>query len=672
VVDEADCGEILDAAPQLASPATRAPEGDGWIHEIKYDGYRLLCRVRAGRARLISRNGKDWTERFPSVIEAVESLSIGDAVLDGEVAVVGADGRTRFQELQNALGGGLREGALRYFLFDLLCHEGVVYVREPLITRKAALSELLSGSENPVLHYSDHVEGNGPAFHGQACRFGLEGIISKRRNSPYRPGRSKDWLKVKCLSVDEFVVGGYTEAAGSRVGFGALLLGGHDVDGRLRFAGRVGTGFSDSQLRELALKLESLACRQSPFQDGPDGRAARGMHWVRPVMVVQVAYAQFTDDGVIRHATFRGEREDRPAAEVVHPLFSGDAAPARSAPDSDSRDTRTSSDDTGDRTMDGDRPAPVRRSGGRKAAARRSSGGPGIEGITITNPDKVMYPDAGITKGELAEYYARVAGWMLPWVADRPLTLVRCPNGIADCFYQKHIEGSVPPGIFSVPVREDDEEAEYAAVDSPAGLVGLAQLGVLEIHTWGSHRDDLERPDRFTLDFDPDPQLPWIRTVEAVLETRGFLGELGLRSFLKTTGGKGLHVVVPIQPDLGWASIKEFSRRVAAWIEADNPGKFTLSMSKERRRGRILIDYLRNGRGATAIEAYSTRARAGAPVAVPIRWEELADGVRSDTFDLRGTLDRLDSLADDPWADYAEVARQRITAAMRETVERMA
>jgi bifunctional non-homologous end joining protein LigD len=453
-------------------------------------------------------------------------------------------------------------------------------------------------------------------------------------------------------------VGGYTEPGGGRHGFGAFLIGGHDGDGRLRFAGRVGTGFSDAQLREYAGRLADLACDDSPFADGPEGRAARDMHWVRPGMVVQVAYAELTDDRVVRHPSFRGLREDRDAADVMHPAFADLHQPA-SEGDTAGGDAAGADQDPVARKQTAKRRAPT---------GRRKDTGLQVEGISISSPDKVMYPDAGVTKRELAEYYARVGPGMLPFVRDRALTLVRCPNGIRDCFYQKHIEGTVPDSILEVPVKEGGDQGIYAAVDSVAGLVALAQLGVLEVHTWGSRRQDLEHPDRFTLDFDPDPELPWIRVIEAVLETRGLLGELGLRSFLKTTGGKGLHVVVPVRPAMDWAAIKEFSRSVAAAVEADNPGRYTLSMSKDRRRGRILIDYLRNGRGATAIEAFSTRARPGAPVSVPIRWEELADGIRSDTFDIRSTIQRLDELRENAWEDYDDAGRQRITARMRKKV----
>lgn len=640
---------------QLATPADSAPPGDDWIHEIKYDGYRLLARIAAGQPRLISRSGKDWSDRFLPVIDALASLRLDNAILDGEVAVVRPDGSTSFQDLQNALGGGAPAGtAIRYFLFDLPFIGSDDLSNRPLIDRKRRLERLLAGEPpDSPLRYSDHVTGHGPTFLQQACRLGLEGIISKRAAAPYRPGRSRDWLKVKCLAVDEFVVGGFTEPGGSRVGFGALLVGGHDRSGVLHFAGRVGTGFTDGQLVSLMRELERLETKACPFHGMKSGP---GMRWVRPELVAQVAYVELTSEGLLRHPSFRGMREDRDPAEVLLPR----QHPA-SAPESVSS---SGNPEPGD--------AALRSPGMVGPVVAPESPAPGdparVAGIVISSPDKVMYADASITKLEIARHYEAVAEWMLPYVADRPLTLVRCPGGITSCFYQKHIEGTFPDAIGTVQIREDEAESgEYAYVDSAAGLVALAQLGVLELHTWGSKRTDLERPDRFTIDLDPDPAVGWLRVVEAALELRGFLGELGLESFLKTTGGKGLHVVVPIVPDGGWDSVKEFSRAVSAAVAADWPGRYTLNMSKDKRRGRILIDYLRNGRGATAIEVYSTRARPGAPIAVPVRWEELADGITADGFTLRTLPDRLANLTSDPWEGYA-ARRQRITPAMRAAV----
>ncbi len=551
---------IPELIPQLASPAATPPVGDSWLHEIKYDGYRLLARLEGGLARLISRNGKDWSDHFPTVVRALESVSAADTVLDGEVAVIRPNGRTSFQDLQNILSGVARGGTLRYFVFDLLYLEGEDWTAQPLLARKRRLATLLETlpADSP-LQYSDHFLGNGRQVFEQACRLGLEGVISKRVDAPYRPGRGRDWLKVKCLKKEEFVVGGFTDPGGSRQGFGALLLGGYDDAGALRFAGRVGTGFKDAQLLSLRQRLDGLERAESPFVDGPDGREARDMHWVQPELVAVVAYAEMTDDGLIRHPSFEALREDKAAADVrlpSRPLEENDDIVVSKTVNRSARRTRSAAEDPSE-----------------------------VAGIVISNPDKVLYPETGVTKLELARHYARVAEHMLPFVSDRPLTLVRCPNGIADCFYQKHIEGTVPDAIELVPIREGGELANYAMVRSAAGLVALAQLGVLEVHTWGTSRRDLEHPDRVTLDFDPDPGVPWLRVVEAVLEMRGYLGELGLVSFLKTTGGKGLHVVVPIQRGGDWDEVKEFSRAVAARVAAANPGRYTLNILEGKAEG---------------------------------------------------------------------------------------
>jgi bifunctional non-homologous end joining protein LigD len=665
---------LPDVSPQLATAQKAPPAGAGWLHEIKYDGYRLLCRIEEGRVRLISRNGNDWSDHFPSVVAGALRLGVDRTIMDGEVAVALPNGRTSFQLLQNALGGQPRTGLLRFFVFDLLYLDGVDWMDRPLIERKQKLSEVLGEAPPDPILYCDHVVGRGAAFLKAACTMELEGIISKRTDAKYCPGRGRDWIKVKCHANEEFVVGGYTEPGGSRHGFGALLVGAHDESGRLRFTGRVGTGFSDVQLTAMAETLKSIERPGSPFVDGPSGRAAKDMHWVDPTLVVQVEYAELTHEGLLRHPSFQGIREDRDPADVVLPAGDSRRTAAQGDGEQDDRSSpspalvsvapdvlHSSAPLPQDVSPVARRPGGV--PGGTRASGRRAKAPAEIGGIAVTNPGKVMYPEAGVTKRDLAEYYEAVAEYMLPCVADRPLTLVRCPNGIRDCFYQKHIEGALPDAIRKIPIRENEAEAEYAIIDSAAGLIALAQLGVLEIHTWGSKRGDLEHPDKFTMDFDPDPGVAWVRVVEAALEVRGLLGELGLESFLKTTGGKGLHVVVPIEPDLPWDGIKEFSRRIADRVAKENPGKYTLNISKKQRKGRILIDYLRNGRGATAIEAWSTRAREGAPVAVPIRWEELADGVRSDTFTVGTIGDRLASMTDDPWAGFDD-ARRPITRKM--------
>jgi bifunctional non-homologous end joining protein LigD len=636
--------------PQLASPAAHAPAGADWVHEIKYDGYRVLCDVRGGAARLWTRNGKDWTERFPAVAVALARLDVRNALLDAEIAVLDTGGRTSFSALQRYLTES--RGELRAYLFDLLQLDGEDVRDRPLVERKELLSRLLR-STRPPLQYSDHVTGRGPSFHARACRMGLEGIISKRAASPYRSGRGRDWLKVKCQRVQEFVVVGYTAPQGSRSGFGALLLAGRGEDGSFRYVGRVGTGFSARQLVELEQELGRLAVSKAPVSNPPRGAGARGVTWVEPEWVVQVEYTEWTADGMLRHPSYKGRREDKSASEVWLEAEAG-AEGGPVAEGGGSMSTKGS---------------------GRAGQARSGKGGTGggrerasVSGVSLSNPHRVLYADQGITKYDLALYYETVAEWILPHIADRPLTLVRCPSGQAgECFYQKHMDESAHPAIHRFPISEAEGARDYGAVDSLAGLIALVQIGVLELHTWGSRRDRLEKPDRFTLDLDPDAELPWKRVVAAALEVRGVLHALGLESFVKTTGGKGLHVVVPIARRLEWDAVKEFTKRVSEAMAADAPGRYTTNISKAQRTGRILIDYLRNGRGATAVEAYSTRARPGAPVAVPVRWDELGPKLTSDRFDVFRLPRRLASLRADPWEGYFEV-RQGITAAMRRAV----
>ena len=618
--------------PQLATLVDAAPEGEGWLHEIKYDGYRLLAAVGDGRVRLITRNGKDWTDRYPAVAAALSDLPADSCILDGEVVVVAPDGTTSFQALQNVMRHRPEAGTLQYYVFDVLELDGEAVSARPLDERKALLEVLLGGLDGDVVRYSDHVEGQGPAFFAQACEMGLEGIISKRRTAPYQSGRGRDWVKVKCVREQEFVVVGYTDPQGSRTAFGALLLAAHDERGRLVGVGKVGTGFDESLLRSLYARLQPLEVDAAPIVNPPRGAGARGVHWVRPKLVAEIAFTALTDDLNLRHPVFRGLREDKRASEVriETPQSTPEAAVAT-----------------------------AKKKGGR--GKQRVE----IAGISLSNPDKVLYADAEVTKEELARYYESIADWILPHIENRPLTLVRCPSGYDDCFYQKHIDDSAPDVIRRVAIPGDSQP--YGAVDSIGGVVALVQLGVLELHTWGARRDRVERPDRIVLDLDPDPSVSWERVVEAAQQVRQAFELLELESFVKTTGGKGLHVVLPFRRGPDWDEVKAFSRAVAEAVSAASPGQYTLNISKAKRRGKILIDYLRNGMGATAVEAYSTRARPGAPVAVPLSWEELGPDVREDHFNVRNLPGRLKKLKRDPWKEYAAV-KQSLTAAVRKKV----
>ena len=634
--------------PQLATLVDAAPEGDDWIHEIKYDGFRFLARYDRGRTRLITRNEKDWTERFGAVVDALSELPAERALLDGEVAVLLPNGTTSFQGLQNA--GGATPGQLLFFAFDLLHLDGVNVMREPLEARKSLLESLVGGLDGGIVRYSDHVIGQGPAFHAHACRLGLEGIISKRRNGLYEAGRSREWLKVKCLREQEFVVVGWTEPQGSREGLGALLLGAH-VGGELRFVGKVGTGFDAATLVQLQRRLSRLEVSAAKVSKPPRGAQARGVHWVRPEVVAQVAYTEMTADGILRHPSYKGLREDKSPRDVVieEPEQLEAVAETEAKPMAAKRAAKK-------------KPGPA------AVKVARKSARPGrieVAGVSLSNPDKVLYEGQDITKLDLARYYEAIADAILPHIENRPLTLVRCPSGYGDCFYQKHIDESAPASILRVELPEDPEP--YGAVNSLGGIVSLVQLGVLELHTWGARRDRIELPDRIVLDLDPDEGMPWSRVVEAAHAVREALRLLDLDCFIKTTGGKGLHVVVPFRRRYGWDEIKAFSRGVCQAVAASSPGKYTLNIAKAKRKNRILLDYLRNGRGATAVEAYSTRARAGAPVAMPIDWDDLAKDVRETHFNIRNVPGLLAKRKRDPWKDYAAV-KQSITAAMMKRV----
>ena len=641
-------------AAQLATLVDEPPPGAEWLHEMKFDGYRILARLQDGRARLWSRNGKDWTAQFPTVAAAVEGLPVRTALLDGEVAIVLPSGTTSFQALQNALAGQ-DQGQLAYFLFDLVHLEGYSLAHAALEERKTLLKDLM-GPPRPgsPLRFSDHVEGSGKEFYEQACGLGIEGIVSKRRDAPYEPTRSRTWLKVKCLKRQEFVIGGYTDPEGSRVGLGALLLGVYDREGNLEFAGKVGTGFTAKVLDDLYKKLAAREQRESPFKEAKIPGITRA-HWVKPELVGEVAFTEWTSDGRLRHPSFQGLRGDKNPKDVVReqPRAVEEVAPLEKA------------------APPAKRPARGRSSEGEKLGTKRgprTGGEEHIAGVRLTHPDRVLYPPQGITKRDLALLYESIAKWILPHVKGRPLTLVRCPEGAEKgCFYMKHSGVWAPEALRRVKIQEKTKVGEYLVVDDLPGLVSLVQMGILEIHTWNALADTIERPDRVVFDLDPDPTVGWDRVVSGARALRDRLHELGLESFVKTTGGKGLHVVVPLRPASTWEESFSFSRAISEERERAEPRAYTTSMSKAQRKGRIFIDYLRNNRGNTSVAAYSTRARPGAPVSTPITWDELERGVKPDQFHVGNIRARLESLKADPWKSYGTV-RQRITAAIRRSL----
>ncbi len=646
-------GPVLEnIKPQLAALSDKAPEGDEWLHEIKYDGYRLLARIEDGEVRLITRGGLDWTAKFPTLADSLGELPVDSALIDGELVHLEPEGTTSFSGLQDAISSG-KTSALNFFAFDLLYRDGWNLTGAALEDRKTALAELIPPNQQGMLRYSDHQIGRGPAFLSQACNFALEGIVSKRRTEPYRPGRSRSWLKSKCRNREEFVIIGYTDPEGSREGFGALLVGYYDPRGKLRYAGRVGTGFNTGQLIQLHRQLESLA-RPEPTVTLPKGVSRKGVHWIEPRLVAEVEFATWTADDIVRQASFQGLREDKAAREVVYDRQSRTAV-AAAAPEPQ-------------RKKPAARPKkqmPKKAETGEPPRAR--DGSLVFEGVRLTHPDRILYPGTALTKLDVARFYAAIQSWVLPQLSRRLLTLVRSPAAGMKTFYQKHIGDEAPEAIKRFNIDGQEEPEIYPYIEDLPGLIGLVQMGVLEIHPWGSRIDKLEMPDRVTMDLDPDEGLPWQHVTEAATDVRDALAGIGLESFAKTTGGKGLHVVIPLTPKLGWDEVKAFAKWIADSLVAQRPQDFTANMAKRARRGRIYIDYLRNGRGATAVGAYTPRARPGAPVSTPVSWEEVEQGVRPEEFTVETVPQRLSALAADPWAEIGKI-RQTISAAVRRQV----
>lgn len=589
--------------PQLASLAGKPPAGASWVHEIKFDGYRLLGRIDRGHAKLKTRSGLDWTSKFPSLKKALESLPVVDAFLDGEVVVETETGVPSFADLQADLSEG-RSDRFRYYLFDLLHLNGMDLTHASLIERKRTLAGLLGGHEG-VLAYSEHFTGRGHVVFDHACRLGLEGIVSKIINAPYRPGRSKSWLKTKCVDGHELVIIGYVPSTTQRKVVGSLVVGRRAQD-RLVYAGRVGSGFSSRVSEDLWRRLEEIRIDAPQLDKDLPADTRRNVRWVKPKLVADVEIRGWTADGIARHAVFKGLRQDKDAADVEALAVKAKVSPA----------------------------PPVK----------------------LTHPDRVLWPDAGVTKQGLAEFYAEIWPWISPHVVNRPLALVRGPGGVEETtFFQKHAWAGISSHIVRSLDPEDGEE--LLAIDNLEGLLSLVQASVLEIHVWGATLRNIEKPDGITFDLDPDAAVEWTDVVDAALEVRDRLTKMGLNSFVKTTGGKGLHVYAPLKPHAGWAAVKEFTHALAKAMARDNPRKYLATASKQARSGRIFVDYLRNGRGATAVVAYSTRARGGGTVSTPLAWEELGTDVSSDRFTISNLLHRL-SRGDDPWKDVRRIARR--------------
>jgi bifunctional non-homologous end joining protein LigD len=664
-------------APQLASDATQAPEGEAWLHELKLDGYRIQAHIersaKGGRkVTLYTRNGLDWTHRMPQIAQAAALLPVKAALLDGEVVVLDQKGSASFADLQAAFDEGAKK-PFTYFIFDLLHLDGHNLRSLPLVRRKEILESLLGEMpEQETLRYSEHLRTDGARMFADACRLGAEGVVSKRADSIYVSGRSKSWLKAKCVHQQEFVIGGFTLPSKGGVGIGALLLGYYE-NGKLVYAGRTGTGFTEALRKNLRARLDEIRLNKRAFAHVPaDG--ARGAIWVRPELVGEVHFASWTGDHMVRQAAFQGLREDKAAKEIVRENAIPVARPEKqkkSIRESAGAEENSAAKDTGAEekspTNDTGTDGKSWKEGAAQAerSAQKSAGGnkiPQLQNIHLTHPEKVLDQETQLTKLQLAEYYSEVADAMLPYIAHRPLSIVRCPEGSTKpCFFQKHKGMGLPKGVGSVPVapKKGGAAKEYISISSREGLIGLAQMGVLEVHPWGSQNDALETPDRLNFDLDPDEAIAWERLVGSAFEVRDLLKQLGLESFVKLTGGKGLHVVAPIAPERGWQEVKEFAHQFVSMMEAANPSLYLTKMTKAARKNRIYLDYLRNERGATAVAPYSPRARQGARVSVPLSWKELKGGKRPE-FAVANFAEWKSRLKRDPWKGLNEL-KQSIT-----------
>jgi bifunctional non-homologous end joining protein LigD len=601
--------------PMLAKLVHATPGDDRWLHEIKFDGYRIQAQIAEGKIRLFTRSGRDWTDRFGAQLtKALAALPTQTAILDGEVVVESSSRSSDFSALQVDLAEG-RTDRMLYYAFDLLHLDGKDLVDLPLVDRKRLLSKLLAKAGDPI-RISEHLSEKGDIVLRHACRMGLEGIVSKLRESPYRLGRSGAWVKSKCSARQEFVIGGFVPSAASAQAIGSLVMGVYDGEA-LRAVGRVGTGFSRASADELFARLSAMGTESSPFKPPLSRAEARGVNYVRPDLVAEVDFRAWTADGNLRQASFRGLREDKDPREIV-----GEGMPpAINTP------------------AEKPKSAPKRR-------------------IRLTHPDRIYWPDVGTTKAALADYYAEVWPWIAPHVTGRPLALLRAPGGIGgQTFFQKHEWKGMNAAILRVQDPAKPKDDPSIAISDLDGLISLAQSAALEIHPWGSTLDDWERPDRIVIDLDPGEGVNWPNLVTAADEVRQRLESAGLVPFVKTSGGKGLHVVAPLQPKAEWPAVKAFCNDLADAMAADDPLRYVATVTKSKRRGKILVDYLRNQRGATAVAAYSTRARPGAQVSAPVTWEELASGATPADFTVASMPVRMTDLRRDPWADFAQSAR---------------
>jgi len=593
--------------PELATLVDNPPEGNNWIHEIKFDGYRLIVYKKDKNVKIFTRNQNDWTSKFPSIAAEVRKLPIKNLILDGEVVVLDDKQKSNFQLLQNSIKENTAE--FIYYIFDLLYFDKYRLTELPLIERKKILQILLEQYGSSILRYSDDIAGSGKVVFSKACELGLEGIISKDINSTYSQTRSKQWLKTKCIKRQEFVIGGF-QASERRKYFKSLMLGTFNKEKGFVYNGNVGTGFTQASLKEVHSLLSKHITDSLPFTKIPPG--SKTATWVKPVVVCEVEFTEWTQDGTLRHPSFKGIRLDKPAKNIKKEI---------------------------------EMPVEKIKNKSKKTANK----------FNLTHPDKILYSEGDITKYDIAEYYDQVQDYILPYITNRPLTIVRCPVDYKHCFFQKHIPNKPAKGIYGIMIKEKEGEDEYIYIKDFEGLIQLTQLGALELHPWESTIKKVEHPDMLIFDLDPAVGLPWKKVVEAAFKIKQTLGEQKLKSFVKTTGGKGLHVVVPIKPEHEWDKIKIFSKVLVEYLVENNPDKYTAVMTKSKRVNKIYIDYLRNQRGATSVAAYSTRAREFAPVSTPLSWDELTNNIKDTFFTVKTLPERLKRLKKDPWEEFFKV-----------------
>ncbi|MFM0393617.1 DNA ligase D [Paraburkholderia phytofirmans] len=715
--------------PQLATLVDAAPPGVEWSYEIKFDGYRVLARIdrtaKGSDVQVFTRAGNDWTAKFSKQVKAFEQLGIESAWLDGEAVVLDQNGVPNFQALQNAFDANRPQDIIVY-LFDIPFLNGYDLRGVPLEQRRAILRALMEDVDDSVLRFSNNFDFSAEDLLRSACDMALEGIIGKRRDSGYLSGRSSTWIKLKCRRRQEFVIGGYSEPSGSRAAFGALLLGVYDSKGKLNYAGRVGTGFDAALLRSVKKELDAHATQRMPFAAAPRERSRTPVHWVEPVLVAECNFAEWTGDGIVRQASFVSLRNDKPARQIVKETprqgadvqqqsdsISDDAPKQRAARKTSGSTVAASGEEkagaakskakakTADVTEGGvgkpgaepddgakvgatktaaTKTAATKTTAGKTTATKPKTAKPTpaksttaappaeVAGVRISHPDRVIDKSSGARKIDLVQYYESVAEWMLPHLKDRPVSLVRAPEDIGgELFFQKHSQKLSIPNVTQHPGL-DPGHPPLITVDTIKALVGAAQMGTVEFHTWNAVASNIEKPDRVVFDLDPDAALGWERMIEAAQLTRSLLEELGLKSFCKTSGGKGFHVVVPLAKQAGWDEVKDFSQAVAQHMAATLPKYFSAKMGAQNRKQKIFVDYLRNNRGSSTVAAFSARARPGLGVSVPLAWDEVASTTGGDQWTIENLHERLADLKSDPWADYAKT-RQRITAAMKKRLD---